>query len=243
MQMSEHTDDLFAALAKAQSEIESIPFNRINPHFKSKYADLAITIEKTKPALSKNGLMVIQAVENDGTEYFVESMLVHSSGQWIKSRVNLILNKNDMQGVGSATTYAKRYAAQSLLFVAGDDDDDANAVSQPKPSPAPPVQKPVNKPENKTQSRPPSNHAPAPQSMIDEMHSLCIDRGVQETELNYLINKGYGVSEVKMPTWIAREIVELLRDDSTTSGSIMAHSQRVTSRREAARLLENAGQK
>lgn len=129
MQHSEQVTELFTALSKALGEIESIPLNRTNPHFKSKYADLAITIEKSKPSLMKHGLMLIQAVENEGTKYVVESMITHSSGQWLKSKVELILTKQDMQGLGSATTYAKRYAAQSLLFVAGDEDDDGNAAA------------------------------------------------------------------------------------------------------------------
>lgn len=131
MQHSDQVNELFTALSKALGEIDSLPFNRTNPHFKSKYADLAITIEKSKPALMKHGLMLIQAVENEGDKYHVESMLTHSSGQWLKSKVELILTKKDMQGLGSATTYAKRYAAQSLLFVAGDEDDDGNAASAP----------------------------------------------------------------------------------------------------------------
>jgi hypothetical protein len=127
---SDQVTELFTALSKALGEIESLPLNKTNPHFKSKYADLAITIEKAKPALMKHGLMLLQAVENEGNKYVVESMITHSSGQWLKSKVELLLTKQDMQGLGSATTYAKRYAAQSLLFVAGDEDDDGNAASQ-----------------------------------------------------------------------------------------------------------------
>jgi len=146
MQHSEQVTELFTALSKALGEIESIPLNRTNPHFKSKYADLAITIEKSKPSLMKHGLMLIQAVENEGTKYVVESLITHSSGQWLKSRVELILTKQDMQGLGSATTYAKRYAAQSLLFVAGDEDDDGNAA--------------VTKPETKNSAAPPPQSKP-----------------------------------------------------------------------------------
>lgn len=166
MQHSDQVNELFTALSKALGEIESLPLNKTNPHFKSKYADLAVTIEKAKPALMKHGLMLIQAVENSGEMYVVESMITHSSGQWIKSAVSLILTKKDMQGLGSATTYAKRYAAQSLLFVAGDEDDDGNAASaaapqngkpppgkQTPPAKAPPAQKPPPPPQGPTQAQ------------------------------------------------------------------------------------------
>lgn len=242
MQHSEQVNELFTALSKALGEIESLPLNKTNPHFKSKYADLAITIEKSKPALMKNGLMLIQAVENDEIKYVVESMITHSSGQWLKSKVALILTKQDMQGLGSATTYAKRYAAQSLLFVAGDEDDDGNAASagapqqgkaqrqQPPAKAQPPSDK---KPPQAPPAKPPQN-APADQATMDRLLDLMIDRGVHENSITNLISKGYGFRADKPPMWVALEVGALLENEDTTDATIERKFKEVLKRREAA---------
>ncbi len=149
MQKSEQINELFTALAKAQGEFKSISMDKVNPHFKSKYASLTATQEATREVLSKFGLGLIQSIDIENEHYYLETLLSHSSGQWTSSRLKLILEKNNMQGLGSAITYAKRYAWQAILGVVGDEDDDGNAASQ-KPqaqtrSTPPPTEK---KPEN-----------------------------------------------------------------------------------------------
>jgi len=133
---------ILIALIKCQSELKSITFDAINPHFKAKYLTLAGIQDFTRQILFNNDLAVIQSIEFDEQKSFVQTCLVHSSGQMISFNSPLIIGKNDMQGLGSAITYAKRYALSSLLSISGDDeDDDANLAVKQKPSTKAEVQK------------------------------------------------------------------------------------------------------
>lgn len=117
------------ALAKAQSQFEPVVKDTKNPFFKSMYADLATLIAATKKGLCANGLSVIQSpgrvVDN---KVQITSLLLHSSGQWMRSETEMPMSKADAQGMGSAITYGRRYAYQSLLNVAGETDDDGSAA-------------------------------------------------------------------------------------------------------------------
>jgi hypothetical protein len=129
--MSPQINELACALAKAQSEFEIAGKASANPFFKSKYADLTAVVNASRPALVKNGLSVIQSVMNmnDGHSYLV-TLLIHSSGQWIKSKAKHSPVKNDVQSLSSYNTYLKRMCYSSLVGVlTGDDDDDGNAAS------------------------------------------------------------------------------------------------------------------
>ena len=123
---------LFEALAKAQGEMEVAKEDATNPFFKSQYADLASIIKSSRSALSKQGLSVIQRImaNGNGTSYLF-TRLCHVSGQWMESRMNLLPTKPDMQGMGSAITYAKRYAYSAMIGVVTGEDDDGNAASVP----------------------------------------------------------------------------------------------------------------
>ena len=120
---------LYEALAKAQGEMELAIESATNPFFKSNYADLAAIIKCSRPYLVKHGLSVIQRpmANGDGKSYLF-SRLCHASGQWIESRMHLTPTKADMQGMGSAITYAKRYAYASIIGVSTGEDDDGNAA-------------------------------------------------------------------------------------------------------------------
>lgn len=124
---SEQINELASALAKAQAEIESAAKSAQNPHFKSRYADLASIRDACQGPLSKHGLSVTQTVESGEHGFVLVTSLMHSSGQWIEGRMGLILQKNDMQGLGSALTYARRYSLAAIVGVAQDDDDGAGA--------------------------------------------------------------------------------------------------------------------
>jgi hypothetical protein len=131
MYQSEAINELATALAKAQAEICHAKKDEANPYFKSKYADLPAVIDAAKAALTKNGLSVIQApnIMEDGRVYLV-TQLNHASGQWIRSSYPIKPIKDDPQGMGSALTYARRYAYASLVGVAAaGEDDDGNAAS------------------------------------------------------------------------------------------------------------------
>lgn len=121
---SESLGKLFEALAKAQSKIEAAVKDKSNPYFKSKYADLNSIWDACRGPLSENGLSVLQTVEGNRAEPFLVTWLGHASGEWIKSRLPLIIMKPDPQSMGSAITYARRYALSAIVGVSADEEDD-----------------------------------------------------------------------------------------------------------------------
>jgi hypothetical protein len=141
MQTSEQINELAAALAKAQGQIQGAVKDSTNPAFKSRYADLASVWDACRVALSANGLAVVQGPALADRGVSVTTRLLHSSGQWAESTLILPMDKATAQGAGSAITYARRYALAAMVGVAPDDDDDGNAASQPaqqqRPAPKP----------------------------------------------------------------------------------------------------------
>lgn len=128
--------DLFTALSKAQGEIEGAAKAKENPHFRSKYADLASVWDACREPLTKNGLAVIQHVRHaEGLVYLVTT-ICHSSGQKTEDDgVPLLLSKQDMQGLGSALTYARRYGLMAAVGICPEDDDGNAAVNGNKAEP------------------------------------------------------------------------------------------------------------
>jgi hypothetical protein len=129
MSRSEQTAELSAALAKAQSSMRAAAFNRINPHFRSKYADLASVLDAIRKPLSDNGLSTTQVTEIREGQFLLVTTLWHASGQWIASEYPLPLGAKP-QELGSALTYARRYSLSALVCIASEEDDDANAASK-----------------------------------------------------------------------------------------------------------------
>jgi len=134
MKTSEQISELAAALAAAQGMMENAVMNRVNPHFKSKYADLAAIFDAARKPLSANGLAIVQTI-GDGV---LHTRLLHTSGQWIASEHPLPMSGRP-QEIGSALTYARRYSLSALIGIAADEDDDANAAQKAaKNGPQPP---------------------------------------------------------------------------------------------------------
>jgi hypothetical protein len=127
---------IYAALAKAQIEMGPALKDSTNPAFKSKYADLASVMAACLPALNSNGIAVIQPTTDEEGARYVKTILAHESGETLECRVPLIVAKNDMQGYGSAVTYARRYGLMSMAGIAPEDDDgNAAAKAPPKDEP------------------------------------------------------------------------------------------------------------
>ena len=122
-------DKLTTALAKAQAEMENAPLNKVNPHFKSKYADLAAIRDATLPVLTKHGLSISQTTRLDGEQFVLVTFLAHASGQYITSVYPLPFSDKP-QVMGSAITYARRYSWASMCGVTAEEDDDANAAQE-----------------------------------------------------------------------------------------------------------------
>jgi hypothetical protein len=121
--------ELAVALSKAQSEMTTASKDARNPHFGSSYATLASVWDALREPLTRNGLSIVQTGDFDETGPILVTTLLHSSGESMLSRLRILNPKNDMQGLGSAWTYARRYALQAIAGIAPDDDDDGNAAT------------------------------------------------------------------------------------------------------------------
>lgn len=121
---STEINELAIALAKAQGKIQAAHKDSSNPYFNSKYADLASIWDAIRGPLSENGLSVVQLLHDaQNGRLGCETILLHSSGQWISSIMTLLPVKNDPQGYGSCATYIRRYMLMAIVGVAPEEDD------------------------------------------------------------------------------------------------------------------------
>lgn len=130
MEKSAEINELAKALSQAQAVMGNALKDASNPYFKSKYADLTSVIEAVRDPFAKNGLSFTQLIDSDGDLHHVTTVLLHSSGQFIAGRVKLRLSKDDMQGLGSAISYARRYGLQAIAGLGAEDDDGEAAVGR-----------------------------------------------------------------------------------------------------------------
>lgn len=129
MTTSEQINEIASAMAKAQAAMKPAIKDANNPAFKSKYADLASVWEACRGPLTANGITAWQDVTTNADGIAVTTRLVHSSGQWVEFGPLVVpLMKRDAHGVGSATSYGKRYGLSAAVGIVSDDDD-GNAAS------------------------------------------------------------------------------------------------------------------
>jgi hypothetical protein len=182
---------LFEALAKAQATFKPIVRSK-TVHVRSdkgsydfQYAPLESVIDSTREALSANGLTLFQPLGHEGSELILSTILAHSSGAHLVTRMTLPQVKSgtsqggqrwespkSAQEIGSAITYMRRYMAQSVLGVNAEEDDDGaqgeqmprelsqKPKEQPRTSPTPPkVEKPA-QPAKQPPAKPVEQSAP-----------------------------------------------------------------------------------
>jgi len=131
--MTEHKN-VFVALAAAQSEMEAVVKGSVNPAFKSRYAALDDVVQVVRPALNRNGIAYYHQIVVDERGSVMRTVLHHGiSDTNVTCDVPLIVDRNNMQGFKSATTYAKRIGVESLTGIAPQDDDDGNAAAKAPP--------------------------------------------------------------------------------------------------------------
>ena len=172
--------ELIAALSKAQGEITNAAKNAKNPHFKSDYADLAAVLNTVKPALSKNGIALVQGTAFDGAMVTVTTVLAHSSGGSISSEASCVPAKMDGQGIGSATTYLRRYSLAAMTGIAQEDLDGED--SKHNTTPPPPAKKPRKKPN-------------VPQKAVEAtLENIAAGKGTPEKAIEFWSSK-YTVSD------------------------------------------------
>jgi ERF superfamily len=133
VRMSPTIGKLAEALAKAQAEMEGAAKDALNPHFRSKYADLASIRDACRP-LAKFGLAHLQPTRAEGPHVTVTTILIHSSGEWISEDLTLTAVANTPQAVGSAITYGRRYGLAAMVGIAPEDDD--GEAAEPRNAPA-----------------------------------------------------------------------------------------------------------
>ena len=125
-------DKISAALVKAQKAFGPALKSSTNPHFKSRYADLAACVEAVIDGLNSNDIALIQNTHECQDGVIVETMFIHSSGQMLSAgKLHVPAAKHDPQGYGSALTYARRYSLMAACGIAPEDDD-GNAARKPQ---------------------------------------------------------------------------------------------------------------
>lgn len=138
MKTSEQIDQIGAALAKMQADIRDA--TKSSQGYGYRYADLANVLQILRPALSAQGVAVLQDTQTAGDHISVSTRLIHASGQWIESEPLALLIEakkglSAAQCAGSIVTYARRYSLAALCGLSQEDDDAAGAKDdQPKPA-------------------------------------------------------------------------------------------------------------
>lgn len=127
---------LAEALAAAQLEITDPAKDAVNPHFRSRYADLATVLKTVRPVLARHGLAITQTTQVDEQGRLLLVTRLHWRDEELVGYYPIQPVKADPQGYGSALTYARRYTIQAIVGVAADDDDDGNAASAAPSKPA-----------------------------------------------------------------------------------------------------------
>jgi hypothetical protein len=142
MKQSEQINELAAALAKAQSVMPKAKMSGVNSRFADKatgktgaYATLDDIRDAVKETLTANGISYTQHPYSINGEVGVETMLIHSSGQWMRSRFGVPSAKHDPQAYGSLLTYVRKFALAAAAGVSTQEDTDADEVSHEPPSP------------------------------------------------------------------------------------------------------------
>ncbi len=124
--------NIYAAFVKAQTGFAPALKTSTNPHFKSKYADLAACVEAVIDSLNANGIGLVQVNHPDSSGVTVETIFVHESGESFSGGcLHIPASKQDAQGYGSALSYARRYSLMAACGIAPEDDD-GNAASRPR---------------------------------------------------------------------------------------------------------------
>lgn len=211
MDKSEEIDKLAIALAKFQGSLEQPSLNsevkvrtKTGGEYKFKYADLSECKRAAKQPLVDNELSVCQLIEDD---YSIRTILLHSSGQWISSKVRMPSNTADAQSIGSAITYAKRYAFCAILGIVADDDEDANIASgntaqkeQPKEQP----KKTANSRVKKELTRDHLNNESAMKSISEWLYNKekIAKEANQPFSVESVISNAYIIGKVEMDSFV-----------------------------------------
>ena len=193
--------NIASALVRAQRGFAPALKTSTNPHFRSKYVDLAGCIEAVVDALNAAGIALIQRTSEDNTGVTVETVFVHESGEMMEcGKLHVPASKQDPQGYGSALTYARRYSLMAAAGIAPEDDD-CNAASKVKVS------------ATKTDLVPPTRMA-----IVADV-AAAIDERMSANDLIGAFEEYLGVTDVEEKTALWGML------DSKTRSSIKKHAE------------------
>jgi len=131
VRQTEQINELAAALAQAQGEIENVAKSSENPYFHSRYADLASVLDEVRPKFAAHGISIVQLpINGAGGQIGVTTRLMHASGQYIEGDFYIAPVKEDAQGAGSTLTYLRRYSLMAIAGVGPEDDDGEASVGR-----------------------------------------------------------------------------------------------------------------
>ena len=189
-----------SALVKAQKGFGAALKTSSNPHFKSRYADLAACVEAVIDSLNENGLALIQQTHECDSGVIVETTFIHESGETFSAgKLHVPASKNDAQGYGSALTYARRYSLMAACGIAPEDDDGNAATAAPPRAPARPAP------------------APAPNIGPGELDAITNLAKATNTELSAIAN-AYGLSTINdLPLAKTAEVLSRLQAKAAQS--------------------------
>jgi len=176
MKTSESIANIAAALVQFQGVVKNPEKKSINPHYRSRYAELDEIINTIRPALEKCGLAFIQNPASDEQgKVGVYTLLLHKSGEYIQfDPVYIPMQKATPHQAGAALTYAKRYSLGAALGIATEDDDDANSIS--------PSSEPTQKATTKREQPKRRTDAERKRAGIDAIKHLKETKGLTEAE-------------------------------------------------------------
>jgi hypothetical protein len=203
---SESVGKLAVALCKVQATMKPALKTATNPFFKSHYADLSGCLETALPVLSKNGLCVIQTTDKN----LLVTTLLHESGEWIRGWYPLIAKDNSPQAMGSAVTYAKRYALCAIIGLATEDDDGQRAevtITHKTYSEAVPTQN--------------TDPAKPSKKQLDYIASIVEGLGWTASETSDWLQEQYGTpTRAGLTNFLASQAIEKLKGLSKSRGTM-----------------------
>ena len=199
----EPRDNLINALVKAYSEITSAEFDKVNPHFKSKYASLESVIKAVKPSLVKNGILYRQVSKYTENGICIETIFHGHGAELPTGEIFLPVDKRTAQGFGSALTYARRYSLSLACGIGSEEDDDGNQAEKEVGKKSVPKKTPVKKDE------PVKEEAPVKEQVKDEewaksfvenfVQLLIVCKTVEDISSLYKANGDINILKEKFP--------------------------------------------
>jgi len=221
---SPQINELAKALATAQGMLKPAAFDSVNPHFKSRYASLSSIAESCRAALASNGIAVFQGTAFADGRVVVTTMVVHSSGQWMRDELSIKPVSDTPQAIGSALTYARRYSLCGMVGVVSEEDDDGNGKGQDAPQPKPKAQPAAKTPAPPAQPAP-QNHVSAEPKPNGKAPELTEGAKIAK-EVDSIVAWTKRLRGAKNRNDVCRELSTLLARDITGAADLTDESER-----------------